>query len=218
MQAIIFDFNGTMFLDTDKQRRSWNDFFEKCIGRPLTNEEFVRYACGPESAAWCCATSTAPTLTTRIAALTEEKEVIYRRLCREDKERFRLADGLPEALDRLQARACPWPSPPARGAAIWTFTSRPSISSAGLTGPWSTTMGASRQARPGRLPARLRAPGVAAKGRHGGGGRLCRHRRRPTPPARGPSSPSPPPIRPGAGKTARRQGDHRRLSRFCVRF
>ena len=41
------------------------------------------------------------------AALTEEKEIIYRRLCREDAEHFRLADGLPEALDRLQARGVP---------------------------------------------------------------------------------------------------------------
>ena len=47
-------------------------------------------------------------MTTRtVAALTEEKEVIYRRLCREDAEHFRLADGLPEALDRLQARGVP---------------------------------------------------------------------------------------------------------------
>ena len=107
IQAIIFDFNGTMFLDTDKQRRSWNELFEKYIGRPLTNEEFVRYACGPESAAVLRHFYRADLDDAQAAALTEEKEIIYRRLCREDAERFRLADGLPEALDRLQARGVP---------------------------------------------------------------------------------------------------------------
>ena len=47
IRAIVFDFNGTMFLDTDKQRRSWDEFFLRRIGRPLTDEEFLRGACGP---------------------------------------------------------------------------------------------------------------------------------------------------------------------------
>ena len=42
MKGIVFDFNGTMFWDSDKQRRSWDEFFEKYIGRPLTDEEFLR--------------------------------------------------------------------------------------------------------------------------------------------------------------------------------
>ena len=47
MKAIVFDFNGTMFMDTDKHRLAWNEFFAKMIGRPLTEEEFRVYACGP---------------------------------------------------------------------------------------------------------------------------------------------------------------------------
>ena len=28
MKAVVFDFNGTMFFDTDKQRKSWDVLFE----------------------------------------------------------------------------------------------------------------------------------------------------------------------------------------------
>ena len=107
MQALVFDFNGTMFLDTDKQRKAWDEFFVRYIGRPLTQEEFLRHACGPDASMVIRHFCHAPLDEARIAAMTEEKEVIYRRLCREDRERFCLAPGLPEALDRLQARGMP---------------------------------------------------------------------------------------------------------------
>ena len=47
MKALAFDFNGTMYMDTDKHRQAWNLFFQKYIGRPLEEEEFLHYACGP---------------------------------------------------------------------------------------------------------------------------------------------------------------------------
>ena len=107
MKAIVFDFNGTMFFDTDKQRKSWDVLFEKYIGRPLSDGEFLQHACGPEAAAVVRHFYRADLSDEEAAALTEEKEGIYRRLCREDGERFHLAPGLPEALDRLQARGVP---------------------------------------------------------------------------------------------------------------
>ena len=50
MKAIIFDFNGTMFMDTDKHRLAWDGFFKREIGHGLTDEEFLTYACGPGNA------------------------------------------------------------------------------------------------------------------------------------------------------------------------
>ena len=35
MKALAFDFNGTMYMDTDKHRQAWDIFFQKYIGRPL---------------------------------------------------------------------------------------------------------------------------------------------------------------------------------------
>ena len=43
----------------------------------------------------------------RITAFAEEKEAIYRRLCREDAAGLHLIEGLPETLDRLRARGVP---------------------------------------------------------------------------------------------------------------
>ena len=65
MKALVFDFNGTMFLDTDKQRLAWNEFFQKYIGRPLTEEEFLRYACGPALAPFCAAFTARTSMTPR---------------------------------------------------------------------------------------------------------------------------------------------------------
>ena len=104
IRAIVFDFNGTMFLDTDKQRRSWDEFFLRRIGRPLTDEEFLRGACGPASGEVIRHFYRPELADAQIDELTEEKERIYRRLCREDAPRFHLTDGLPEALDRLRAQ------------------------------------------------------------------------------------------------------------------
>lgn len=106
-KAIVFDFNGTMFMDTDKQRLSWDEFFLQKIGRTLTDEEFLRDVCGPDTKLIIRRFYRPDLSDAQAAALTEEKERIYRRLCREDAAHFCLASGLPEALDRLRARGVP---------------------------------------------------------------------------------------------------------------
>ena len=107
MKALAFDFNGTMYMDTDKHRQAWNLFFQKHIGRPLEEEEFLHYACGPAVENIMRHFFPQVTDAALITALAGEKEEIYRRLCREDVEGLRLIEGLPEALDRLQARGVP---------------------------------------------------------------------------------------------------------------
>ena len=107
MKALAFDFNGTMYMDTDKHRQAWDIFFQKYIGRPLAEEEFLHYACGPAIENIMRHFFPQVTDAARITALAGEKEEIYRRLCREDVEGLRLIEGLPEALDRLQARGVP---------------------------------------------------------------------------------------------------------------
>ena len=90
MKAIVFDFNGTMYMDTDKHRQAWNLFFQKYIGRPLEEEEFLHYACGPAVENIMRHFFPQVTDAARITALAGEKEEIYRRLCREDVEGLRL--------------------------------------------------------------------------------------------------------------------------------
>ena len=105
MKAIAFDFNGTMFMDTDKHRLAWNEFFQGLIGRPLSDEEFRVYACGPAVDTIIRRFYRAGLDDARIAALCEEKEAIYRRLC----DRFSLEaseclfiDDLPRNIEGAQ--------------------------------------------------------------------------------------------------------------------
>ena len=92
MKALAFDFNGTMYMDTDKHRQAWDIFFQKYIGRPLEEEEFLHYACGPAIENIMRHFFPQVTDAARITAFAEEKEAIYRRLCREIVEDF---DALP---------------------------------------------------------------------------------------------------------------------------
>ena len=134
--------------------------------------------------------------------LTEEKEGIYRRLCREDVERFRLADGLPEALDRLQARGVPMAIATGAGRGNLDFYFEAFHLERWFDWDHVIYDDGTLPGKPApdvylRACARL---GVAAAGLRRRRGRLCRHRLGPTPPGRAPSSPSPPPIRPGHWK------------------
>ena len=38
-EAVIFDFNGTLFFDTEKHIEAWKSYAEQIIGRPLKDEE-----------------------------------------------------------------------------------------------------------------------------------------------------------------------------------
>ena len=46
MQSIIFDFNGTMFLDTDENVQAWSSFIHQHTGYSLTSEDFKQYING----------------------------------------------------------------------------------------------------------------------------------------------------------------------------
>lgn len=42
MDAIIFDFNGTLFSDTALHEQAWQQFIQELLGHPLSIEEFSR--------------------------------------------------------------------------------------------------------------------------------------------------------------------------------
>lgn len=101
IKGILFDFNGTMFFDEKFQETAWRTFIQEKTGRSVSDEEFQKYVHGIN------AEITLPYFWKRslsrqeVAALEEEKEVVYRRLCLENPQDFCLADGLKEFLDEL---------------------------------------------------------------------------------------------------------------------
>ena len=101
MKGIIFDFNGTLFWDSVYNFKAWIAFSGTLRDHPLTNEEMkmlngrnnritIEYIVGrkiteDEYEKW-----------------SEEKEIIYRQMCKDDAQNFHLAPGLTELLDFLK--------------------------------------------------------------------------------------------------------------------
>ena len=106
-KGIIFDFNGTLFWDSKMHLEAWREYSKKLrknaftdeemrnymFGR--TNEDIVRYLIGrqPEKEL--------------VEKCQNEKEAVYREMCRKDKENFVLAKGVENFLDYLKENNIP---------------------------------------------------------------------------------------------------------------
>ncbi len=107
MKGIIFDFNGTLYWDSQLHYDAWKDFSkvlrgyeftvdemrEKMFGH--TNEDIIEYAIGKK-----------PTKE-MVEKYGKEKEALYRKRCLMDKENFKLAPGAIEFLDFLKENNIP---------------------------------------------------------------------------------------------------------------
>ena len=100
-QGIIFDYNGTMFFDSQENEQAWRQFIYTSANREITDQEFQHQIHGrPNQAAleYFFNRSLTPC---EVAELSEGKERIYRQLCLENADRFHLVEGLTELLDQL---------------------------------------------------------------------------------------------------------------------
>lgn len=101
MKGIIFDFNGTLFWDSQLHYDAWRSFSEKLRGYPFTDDEMRKYMFGrtnKDIIEYC--TGKTPSDDT-VRRLAYEKESLYREQCLKDKEHFKLAPGAVEFLDWL---------------------------------------------------------------------------------------------------------------------
>jgi len=107
MQPVIFDFNGTMLLDSDKNEAAWCQMIKEAVGYELTARDFAEHVHGipnPETIKYYINKKFTLAET---QPYSQRKEEIYRRLCLEDKEHFCLTKGLPEYLDYLVEKNIP---------------------------------------------------------------------------------------------------------------
>jgi len=101
-KGIIFDFNGTLYWDSAKHKQAWREFSKRLRGTPFTDEEMVKYMFGrtnEQIISYAIGKVPSPQL---VKELGDEKEAIYRKMCLDDPESFKLADGVPEFLDFLK--------------------------------------------------------------------------------------------------------------------
>ena len=107
MRGIIFDFNGTLFWDSQLHYDAWRIFSERLRGYPFTDDEMRKYMFGRTNRdiiEYC--TGKVPSEET-VTKLAFEKESLYREQCLKDKEHFKLAPGAVEFLDWLVEKNIP---------------------------------------------------------------------------------------------------------------
>ena len=107
MKGIIFDFNGTLYWDSQLHYDAWRDFSKLLRGYSFTdeemrdkmfghtNEDIIEYAIGKK-----------PTKE-MVEKYGKEKEALYRKRCLLDPENFKLAPGAIEFLDYLKENNIP---------------------------------------------------------------------------------------------------------------
>lgn len=107
MKGIIFDFNGTLFWDSQLHYDAWRMFSEKLRGYPFTDDEMRKYMFGrtnKDIITYCTGKVPSDDIVEKLAY---EKESLYREQCLKDKEHFKLAPGAVEFLDWLTENDIP---------------------------------------------------------------------------------------------------------------
>ena len=97
IDAVLFDFNGTLFFDGALQENAWRTYLAQLIGRPVTDEEFVEHIHGRSATATFTYFLGRTVSQPEAAALEEQKELIYRALCLQSPD-FHLEEGVTDFL------------------------------------------------------------------------------------------------------------------------
>ncbi len=107
MKGIIFDFNGTLYWDSQLHYDAWREYSALLREKPFTDEEMrdrmfghtnsdiIEYLIGHK-----------PTQE-MVDKYGKEKEAVYRKRCLLDPEKFKLAPGAIELLDYLKEKNIP---------------------------------------------------------------------------------------------------------------
>lgn len=107
MKGIIFDFNGTLFWDSEIQENAWKTFGKKIVGRDITDEEFKTYFHGRTNKDTLEYLTGKELTKEEVDELAQQKESIYRELCKSNPEKFKLAPGVKEYLNYLKEKKVP---------------------------------------------------------------------------------------------------------------
>jgi beta-phosphoglucomutase len=101
IEAVIFDFNGTLFRDTDFHNNAWKEFALK-YNKTLSHEDLKVTIHGKTNKEILCYLFNEDLNQKLLNIYYEEKEVIYRSICLQNPEQCILASGAEEFLNFLQ--------------------------------------------------------------------------------------------------------------------
>ena len=109
MKAVIFDFNGTLFDDTNFHLEAWQRFLRKKFNLDLTLEEVREKFIGPNNSVIFRNYFGENYFTEEeLLRLAREKEAEYRAIVQRDTANMQLMEGAPELFDLLVERKIPF--------------------------------------------------------------------------------------------------------------
>ncbi len=106
-KGIIFDFNGTLFFDSEKHLEAWREFSKRVRPNPFTDDEMREHMFGrtnKEILTYLMGKTPSKEL---VDSLGREKESVYRDMCRKDYKNTVLALGAEKFLDFLKENNIP---------------------------------------------------------------------------------------------------------------
>ncbi len=107
-RAVLFDFNGTLYNDTDFHRAAWQKYLSDRFGIHLTIDDINRYCIGPGNADIFHTVVDPDMSETDIRRCSDEKEAMYRNMALASEETRKLVSGAPELMDELTKRGVPF--------------------------------------------------------------------------------------------------------------
>ena len=103
LKGIVFDFNGTLFFDSDFHERAWMLSAERITGHAVSLEDYYHHMHGRNNFAILSYLMGRDPSAQECEQLGEEKEELYRKLCmQETNGKLSLAPGAPALLDFLK--------------------------------------------------------------------------------------------------------------------
>jgi len=108
MKAVLFDFNGTLYDDTDFHRRAWRSYMQKRFSATLSDAYLDKYFLGPGNETIFKTYFNDNVTPEEIELYSREKEEEYRAICRSDSKNLLLIDGAYALFDLLRERGIPF--------------------------------------------------------------------------------------------------------------
>ncbi len=106
-KGIIFDFNGTLFFDSEKHLEAWREFSKRLRDHAFTDDEMREYMFGRTNEDIIAYLIGKRPSAEMVEKFGKEKEAVYREMCRKDYENTVLAPGAETFLDYLKENNIP---------------------------------------------------------------------------------------------------------------
>ena len=102
LKGIVFDFNGTLFLDSEIHQNTWFEIANELRDTPLTLEEYQEAGHGKTNDVFISYLLGERPSDEKLNEIIERKEARYRQLCMDNPKDFKLAPGSIEFLNQVK--------------------------------------------------------------------------------------------------------------------